>query len=167
MNCVDSQSTVGRNFDVLTTCPPISLLFSASWMNGTTRARYSTSEAENADIWPAIWPIAKAGDVRPLAVTTPQRVRTAPDLPTIGETVTGYEAVGWQGLFAPAKTPRPIVEELAAEVKRIFLQPELVTALQNVGGEPLPMSPDEFARFAQSERVKWGAVVRDAGIRIE
>lgn len=119
------------------------------------------------DSMTTIWPIAKAGDVRPLAVTTPQRVRTAPDLPTIGETVTGYEAIGWQGLFAPAKTPRPIVEELAAEVKRIFLQPELVTALQNVGGEPLPMSPDEFARFAQSERVKWGAVVRDAGIRIE
>ena len=119
------------------------------------------------DSMTTIWPIAKAGDVRPLAVTTPQRVRTAPDLPTIGETVTGYEAIGWQGLFAPAKTPRPIVEELAAEVKRIFLQPELVTALQNVGGEPLPMSPDEFARFAQSERVEWGAVVRDAGIRIE
>src|SRR3977135_2913063 len=119
------------------------------------------------DSMTTIWPIAKAGDVRPLAVTTPRRVATAPDLPTIGETVTGFEAIGWQGLFAPAGTPRPIVEELAAEVKRIFLQPELVTALQNVGGEPLPMSPDEFARFARSERVKWGAVVKEAGIRIE
>jgi tripartite-type tricarboxylate transporter receptor subunit TctC len=119
------------------------------------------------DSMTTIWPIAKAGDVRPLAVTTPRRVATAPDLPTIGETVPGFEAVGWQGLFAPANTPRPIVDELAAEVKRIFLQPELVTALQNVGGEPLPMSPDEFARFARSERVKWGAVVKEAGIRIE
>jgi tripartite-type tricarboxylate transporter receptor subunit TctC len=119
------------------------------------------------DSMTTIWPIAKAGDVRPLAVTTPRRVATAPDLPTIGETVTGFEAIGWQGLFAPAGTPRPIVEELAAEVKRIFLQPELVTALQNVGGEPLPMSPDEFARFARSERVKWGAVVKEANLRIE
>ena len=119
------------------------------------------------DSMTTIWPIAKAGDVRPLAVTTPRRVATAPDLPTIGETVPGFEAIGWQGLFAPANTPRPIVEELAAEVKRIFLQPELVTALQNVGGEPLPMSPDEFASFARSERVKWGAVVKEAGIRIE
>ena len=92
---------------------------------------------------------------------------TAPDLPTIGETVAGFEAVGWQGLFAPAQTPRPIVEMLAAEVKRIFLQPDLVAALQKVGGEPMPMSPSEFARFAQSERVKWGSVVKDAGIRIE
>jgi tripartite-type tricarboxylate transporter receptor subunit TctC len=119
------------------------------------------------DSMTTIWPMAKSGDVRPLAVTTPNRVAAAPDLPTIGETVTGFEAIGWQGLFAPAKTPRPIVEQLAADVKHIFLQGELVTALQNVGGEPLPMSPDEFARFARSERVKWGAVVKEAGLRID
>ena len=119
------------------------------------------------DSMTTIWPIAKGGEVRPLAVTTPQRAAAAPDLPTIGETVSGFEAVGWQGLFAPAKTPRPIVETLAEEVKQMFLRPELVTALKDVGGEPLPMSPDEFARFAQAERVKWGAVVKDAGVRIE
>jgi tripartite-type tricarboxylate transporter receptor subunit TctC len=119
------------------------------------------------DSMTTIWPLASAGQIRPLAVTTPARVATAPDLPTIGETVAGFEAVGWQGLFAPAQTPRPIVEMLAAEVRRIFLQPELVAALQKVGGEPMPMSPSEFARFAQSERVKWGSVVKDAGIRID
>jgi tripartite-type tricarboxylate transporter receptor subunit TctC len=119
------------------------------------------------DSMTTIWPLAKSGEVRALAVTTPQRAAAAPDLPTIGETVPGFAAVGWQGLFAPAKTPRPIVEQIAAEVKRIFLQPELVKALQDVGGEPLPMSPDEFARFAHNERVKWGAVVKEAGIRIE
>ena len=72
------------------------------------------------DSMTTIWPLAKSGEVRPLAVTTPQRVAAAPDLPTIGETVPGFAAVGWQGLFAPAKTPRPIVEQIAAEVKRIF-----------------------------------------------
>ena len=118
------------------------------------------------DSMTTIWPIAKSGDVRALAVTTPQRVATAPDLPTIGESIKGYEAIGWQGLFAPAGTPKPIVEQLAAEVKRIFLQPELVKSLQNVGGEPLPMTPDEFARFVQAERLKWGAVVKEAGIKI-
>src|SRR5204863_9930022 len=80
------------------------------------------------DSMTTIWPLASTGQVRPLAVSTPARVAAAPDLPTIGETVKGYEATGWQGLFAPARTPRPIVEELAAEVKRIFLQPELVAA---------------------------------------
>jgi tripartite-type tricarboxylate transporter receptor subunit TctC len=119
------------------------------------------------DSMTTIWPLAKSGEVRALAVTTPQRAAAAPDLPTIGETVPSFAAVGWQGLFAPAKTPRPIVEQLAGEVKRIFLQPEFVKALQDVGGEPLPMSPDEFARFGQSERAKWGAVVKEAGIRIE
>lgn len=119
------------------------------------------------DSMTTIWPLAKSGEVRALAVTTPQRAAAAPDLPTIGETVPSFAAVGWQGLFAPAKTPRPIVEQLAGEVKRIFLQPEFVKALQDVGGEPFPMSPDEFARFGQSERVKWGAVVKEAGIRIE
>jgi tripartite-type tricarboxylate transporter receptor subunit TctC len=119
------------------------------------------------DSMTTIWPLASTGQIRPLAVTTPARVAAAPELPTIGETVKGYEAIGWQGLFAPARTPRPIVEELAAEVKRIFLQPEVVAALRNVGGEPLPMSPDEFARFAQAERSKWGAVVKESGLRIE
>jgi tripartite-type tricarboxylate transporter receptor subunit TctC len=119
------------------------------------------------DSMTTIWPLAKSGEVRPLAVTTPQRVATAPDLPAIAETLPGFEAIGWQGLFAPAGTPRAIVDELAAEVRRIFLLPEVVTALQNVGGEPLPMLPDEFARFAQSERVKWAEVVKKAGVRIE
>jgi tripartite-type tricarboxylate transporter receptor subunit TctC len=119
------------------------------------------------DSMTTIWPIAKSGDVRALAVTTPERVATAPDLPTIGETVKDYAAIGWQGLFAPAKTPKPIVEELAANVKRIFLQPELAAALQNVGGEPAPMTPDEFSAFVKAERVKWGAVVKQAGLKME
>ena len=58
------------------------------------------------DSMTTIWPLAKAGEIRALGVSTPQRVATAPDLPTIGETVTGFEATGWQGLFAPAMTPR-------------------------------------------------------------
>jgi tripartite-type tricarboxylate transporter receptor subunit TctC len=119
------------------------------------------------DSMTTIWPLATAGEVRALAVTTPGRVASAPALPAIGETVRGFEAVGWQGLFAPAGTPRAIIDELAAEVKRIFLQPELVSALQKVGGEPLPMPPDEFARFVQAERIKWGALVKEAGLRID
>jgi tripartite-type tricarboxylate transporter receptor subunit TctC len=119
------------------------------------------------DSMTTIWPLARTGEVRPLAVTTPQRVAAAPQLPTIGETLPGFEAVGWQGLFAPAGTPRAIMETIAAAVRHIFLQPSIVTALQDVGGEPYPLSPDEFARFARAERGKWGAVVRDAGVRIE
>src|SRR5207253_3179898 len=72
------------------------------------------------------WPHAASGSVRAIAVTTPQRSATAPDLPTIGETLTGYEATAWQGLFAPAGTPRPTVDKIAAEVRRVWNLPEVV-----------------------------------------
>jgi tripartite-type tricarboxylate transporter receptor subunit TctC len=119
------------------------------------------------DSMTTIWPLARAGEVRALAVSTPQRVATAPDLPTIGETVTGFEATGWQGLFAPAGTPRDIVETLADEVRRIFSLPEVAAALQSVGGDPLPMSPNDFAQFTRAERAKWAKVVKGSGVRVD
>jgi tripartite-type tricarboxylate transporter receptor subunit TctC len=137
----------------------------------------STSEEMNSmmgghiqlaiDSMTTIWPLAKAGEVRAVAVSTPQRVAAAPDVPTIGETIKGFEATGWQGLYAPAATPRPIVDKVAAEVKRIFGDPAVKVALENVGGEPAAMTPDVFADFARAERVKWAEVVKAAGVRIE
>src|SRR5262245_41215213 len=86
-------------------------------------------------------------------------------MPITGESVKGYEATGWQGLFAPAGTPRPIVDKVAAEVKRIFEAPDVVTALRNVGAEPAPLMPEEFAAFAQAERAKWRKVVEASGLQ--
>jgi tripartite-type tricarboxylate transporter receptor subunit TctC len=119
------------------------------------------------DSMTTIWPLAKAGEVRAVAVSTPERVAAAPDVPTIGETIKGFEATGWQGLYAPAATPRAIVDKIAAEVKRIFGDPAVKTALENVGGEPAAMTPDAFAAFARAERLKWAGVVKAAGVRIE
>ena len=119
------------------------------------------------DSMTTIWPLAKAGEVRAVAVSTPERVAAAPDVPTIGETIKGFEATGWQGLYAPAATPRAIVDKIAAEVKRIFGDPGVKTALENVGGEPAPMTPEAFAAFARTERAKWAEVVKAAGVRIE
>ena len=113
------------------------------------------------------WPFAVSGEVRALAVTTPQRSATAPDLPTIGETLKDYEATAWQGLFAPAGTPSPIVEQIAAEVKRIWDLPAVATALRNVGGEPATSSPDEFKQYNRAERARWGEVVKAAGAQID
>jgi tripartite-type tricarboxylate transporter receptor subunit TctC len=112
-------------------------------------------------------PFAQSGSVRALAVTTPQRNPSAPDLPTIGETLPGYEATAWQGLFAPAGTPRPIVDRLAAAVKEIVERPDVAKQLSAVGAEPTPLPPDEFAAFARAERAKWKEVVRKSGARIE
>jgi len=79
----------------------------------------------------------------------------------------GYTAVSWFGLFAPAGTPRPVVDKIAAEVKRIFETPDVAASLRKVGGEPAPMSPDAFAAFIASERPKWQAVVRASGVHID
>jgi tripartite-type tricarboxylate transporter receptor subunit TctC len=119
------------------------------------------------DSMTTVWPFAAAGNVRALAVTTPQRSAAAPDLPTIGETLKGYEATAWQGLFAPAGTPRPILDKIAAEVKRVWELPEVITALKNVGAEPATSSPDEFAAYTAAERARWSEVVKASGVKID
>jgi tripartite-type tricarboxylate transporter receptor subunit TctC len=112
-------------------------------------------------------PFAQSGAVRALGVTTPQRNPSMPNLPTIGETLPGYEATAWQGLFAPAGTPRPIVDRLAEAVKAILERPDVASQLAAGGAEPAPQSPEEFAAFTRAERAKWKTVVQKSGTRIE
>lgn len=119
------------------------------------------------DSMTTLYPQAQAGAVRALAVTSAHRVASAPDLPTIGETIKGFTVEGWQGLFAPAGTPRPIVDKLAAEVKHVFESPDVVQLLTKVGGQPEPMTPDGFAAFVASERPKWREVVKASGVHID
>jgi tripartite-type tricarboxylate transporter receptor subunit TctC len=119
------------------------------------------------DSMTTLYPQAQSGLIRALAVTSVERLPGAPDLPTVGETLKGFSVTGWQGLFAPAGTPRPIVDKIAAEVKRIFETPDVAASLRKVGGEPAPMSPDAFAAFIASERPKWQAVVRASGVHID
>jgi tripartite-type tricarboxylate transporter receptor subunit TctC len=137
----------------------------------------STAEEMNAmiggqldlaiDSMTTTWPFAQAGSVRPLAVSTPQRAASAPDLPTIGETLPGYEATGWQGLFAPGGTPRATIDAIAAQLDQIWKSPDVVKALQAVGAEPVTTTPDAFTEYTRTERVKWGEVVKAAGVKIE
>jgi tripartite-type tricarboxylate transporter receptor subunit TctC len=119
------------------------------------------------DSMTTLWPQAQAGVVRALAVTSEQRLASAPDLPTIGETLTGFSVSGWQGLFAPVGTPRPIIDKIAAEVTKVFEEPDVVTVLTKLGGEPAPMSPDQFTAFIASERPKWRDVVKASGVHID
>jgi tripartite-type tricarboxylate transporter receptor subunit TctC len=119
------------------------------------------------DSMTTLWPQAQSGSVRALAVTTAKRVAGAPELPTIGETLDGFSVEGWQGLFAPAGTPRPIVDKLAAEVKHMFEEPDVVDSLKKVGGEPESMTPDAFAAFIAAERPKWRDVVKASGVHID
>jgi tripartite-type tricarboxylate transporter receptor subunit TctC len=89
-------------------------------------------------------------------------------VPAIGETVPGYEATAWQGLFAPAGVPKPIVEKVAAEARRVWNLPEVKKNLEDVGADSvLSESPDAFTAFTRAERVKWAEVVKAAGVKIE
>jgi tripartite-type tricarboxylate transporter receptor subunit TctC len=84
-----------------------------------------------------------------------------------GDIGPGFDATSWHGLFAPAGRPRPVVDKLAAEVKRIFEAPEVQKNLQEVGAVPSPMTPDEFVAFIAGERREWQEVVQAAGVTIQ
>ena len=109
-------------------------------------------------------PQAKAGTARALGVTGPNRLPAAPEIPTVAETLPGFDAQSWHGLFAPAGTPKPIVDQIAAEVKRIFDQPGVTAKLKEIGAEPAPMTPEAFAAFAAAERGRYREIVAKAGI---
>jgi tripartite-type tricarboxylate transporter receptor subunit TctC len=107
----------------------------------------------------------KAGKVRALGVTAAKRVSAIPDVPTIGETVPGYEASVWYGIAAPKGTPTEIVEKLNHAVNAVLADPKLQARLTELGGEPMPMTPAEFAKLVVEETEKWAKVVALSGAR--
>ncbi len=109
----------------------------------------------------------QAGQVRALAVTTAKRSKALPDVPTVGESVTGFEASTWQGIGAPMNTPAEIVAELNKEINAALADPKIKDRLANLGSMPMPMSPAEFQSFIVAETEKWGKVIRAANIRAE
>ncbi|MGL4291383.1 MAG: Bug family tripartite tricarboxylate transporter substrate binding protein [Phreatobacter sp.] len=110
------------------------------------------------------WPQAQGGTVRAIAVTSKERSPTAPDVPAIAETLPGFDVATWHGLYAPAGTPRPIVELISAEVKRIYSQAEVIAKLKEIGAVAAPNTPDVFAAFGASERARYRDIVKAAGI---
>jgi tripartite-type tricarboxylate transporter receptor subunit TctC len=113
------------------------------------------------------WPQAQGGTVRAIAVTSTERSPTAPEVPTVSESLPGFDATSWHGLFVPAGTPRPIVDRLAAEVKQIFSAADVQGKLKEVGAVPSPMTPEAFTTFISAERAKWKDVVEAAGVSIQ
>jgi tripartite-type tricarboxylate transporter receptor subunit TctC len=109
-------------------------------------------------------PVAKEGKVRALATTGLTR---SGDLPTVAETVPGYEATIWLGLMAPKGTPQAIVDKLNAEVRKIVAQPDVKAAWAKQGAAPMSMSPAEFTSYLNKDIAKWGAIVKASGIKPE
>ena len=119
------------------------------------------------DNMPSALPMAREGKMRALAVTTAKRSNAAPDIPTVAETVPGFEATTWFALFAPANTPRAVIDRLNAEVQRVYRLPEVQERLKSLGLEAVLSSPEELSRYQASEIAKWAKVVKDSGARAE
>jgi tripartite-type tricarboxylate transporter receptor subunit TctC len=110
----------------------------------------------------------KAGKLTGYAVTSPHRLPTLPDVPTVAEQgLTGYDSTGWFGVVAPAGTPAAIVERLNAEITAALNDDEIKARMRNLGVEPAPSTPAEFEAYIKSETQKWGKVIKAAGIKIE
>ena len=107
----------------------------------------------------------KAGKLRALGLTTSTRLEVLPDVPTVGEFVPGYEAVGWTGIGAPRNTSPETVDRLNKEINAGLAEPRIKARLADVGGVPLSMTPAEFGKFIADETEKWAKVIKFAGIK--
>lgn len=117
---------------------------------------------------PAGLPHVKGGKLRGLAVTTPNRVATAPDIPTMIEAgVPGFEAVLWSGILAPAKTPKEVVTKLNQEIRRVLQMPDVKERFAAQGGEPSPSTPEELEAQLKNLIEKWGKIVKASGVRVD
>jgi tripartite-type tricarboxylate transporter receptor subunit TctC len=110
---------------------------------------------------------SRAGQVRVLGSTGAKRSAAAPNVPTIAETVPGYEAESWQGIFAPAKTPPAVVQKMNAGIVKALAAPTLTEKFENTAYTPAPSSPEELGKFLEADTAKWGAIIKSAGLKID
>ena len=112
-------------------------------------------------------PAAKSGRARAYGTTLAKRTETMPDVPAIGEAVPGYVGDAWHGLFAPAGTPRAVINKVAADVAKVLANPEIRAKLAAMGLEAVGNAPAEFAAIVKNDHAKWGKVIRDANIKLD
>jgi tripartite-type tricarboxylate transporter receptor subunit TctC len=113
-------------------------------------------------------PLARAGKLRALAVTTLKRSRVAEDIPTMSQAgVPGYDANAWFGVFAPTGTTDAVIARLQSEISRIVKVPEVRDRFLALGAEPVGSTPEQFAAFYRNEVLKWAKVVKESGAQID
>jgi tripartite-type tricarboxylate transporter receptor subunit TctC len=116
---------------------------------------------------PTVIQQARAGRLRSVAVIGAARAKALPEIPTVAETLPGFEVANWVGLFAPAGTPQEIVRRWNAEVQRIMTSAEVQPRLEAEGARFVATTPESFAAFQRDESARWGKMIREAGIKVE
>jgi tripartite-type tricarboxylate transporter receptor subunit TctC len=109
----------------------------------------------------------RSGNVRGLAVTTPKRIASLPDIPAVAEAVPGYEVIGWYGVIGPAGLPQPIVTRLHDELARVLAMPDVRERIINDGSEPVGNTPQEFRDFMTADLNKWAKLVKESGAKLD
>jgi tripartite-type tricarboxylate transporter receptor subunit TctC len=109
----------------------------------------------------------KSGKIRALGVTSAERAPALPDVPTVAETVPGYEATAWFGIGMPKGTPKDVIEKVNAEVNRALADPKMRARLAELGGKPIPGTPEDFGKVIAAETAKWREVVISSGAKVE
>ena len=107
----------------------------------------------------------RAGKLRAIAVTTSKRLPTAPDIPALAEVLPGFEVVGWYGVMAPAKLPKPLLEKIHAAIVSLVKSPEFIKIMRDNGSEAKSSTPEEFRQFMLADMKKWADVAKRAGIK--
>ena len=119
--------------------------------------------------FPAATPLLKAGTVKLLAVSSAKRSGAAPEIPTVAEAINdpNFDLTLWQGFFAPAATPKPVVERLTAEINKILASPEMQAKLRDAGADVRIGSSEQFAAFTKSEADKYAQIIKESGVKPE
>ena len=114
-----------------------------------------------------LMPMINAGKLKPLAVTSKQRNPLIPNVPSVHESIPGFEAYGWFGVFAPKQTPKATVDRLSDAVEKTLTDPSFIQRLNELGGSPLNLKGDEFPKMINRETIKWKKVIVDNKITAE
>ncbi len=112
-------------------------------------------------------PLARSGKLRAIAVTTPKRIPGLDDIPAMAEVLPGFSVVGWYGIMAPPRLPKPLVTRLHTELVKILREPETDKRIRAAGGTPVGNSPEEFRQFLLADMAKWADVVKKSGAKVE
>ena len=116
---------------------------------------------------PSSLPLVRSGKLRALALTSKNRSASAPDIPTVSETIPGFEATGWFAIYVPAKTPKEIILKLNQEVNRILEMPDVKKRYADLGADVVGGSPEQLREQVQKESIKWSELIRVNGIKAE